>query len=132
MTRWMPEDEDSKLPGFSTHYVGVGGLVFSKDRKKILAIQEQKPIIEGLWKLPGGLVELNETLQDACVREVWEETGIKSKFVSIMGFREVQNFKFGQSDLYFVCMLEALSENIEIQMPNEIAKAEWKDLVSLY
>lgn len=90
----MPE-EDSKLPSFSTHYIGVGGLVISKDRQKILAIQEAKPIIQGMWKLPGGLVETGENIQTACAREVYEETGIESKFVSILGFREVQNFKFG-------------------------------------
>ncbi len=37
MTRWLPKDLN-KMPGFATHYVGVGGLVLSKDRKRILAI----------------------------------------------------------------------------------------------
>jgi hypothetical protein len=48
------------------------------------------------------------------MREVWEETGVKTKFQSILGFREVQNFKFGQADLYFVCMLSAEDETIDI------------------
>lgn len=68
------------MPSYASHYIGVGGLVLSKDKKKLLMIQEVKPIIEGLWKLPGGLVETGESLQEACIREVWEETGVKTSF----------------------------------------------------
>jgi ADP-ribose pyrophosphatase YjhB (NUDIX family) len=50
------------MPSFATHYIGVGGLVLNKEKTKILAIQEQKPLIEGLWKLPGGLVETGENI----------------------------------------------------------------------
>jgi hypothetical protein len=32
LTKWMPKDELNKMPGFASHYVGVGGLVISKDR----------------------------------------------------------------------------------------------------
>lgn len=46
-----------------------------------------------------------------------------------MGFREVQNMKFGQADLYFVCLLQALHEDIDIKHKDEIAKAEWKEFV---
>jgi hypothetical protein len=56
---------------------------------------------------------------------------VKTKFESILGFREVLNFKFGQADFYFVCILSAEDERIDIQMPDEVARAEWKPFVSL-
>ena len=80
LTKWLDKNSINKMPSFATHYVGVGGLVINNDRTKILAIQEQKPVIEGLWKLPGGLVETNESIHEACMREVWEETGVKTSF----------------------------------------------------
>lgn len=39
-----------------------------------------------------------------------EETGVKAKFISILGFRELLSYKFGHPDIYFVCLMEAESE----------------------
>ena len=70
--------------------------MLDKERKKVLCIQESKPIIENLWKLPGGLVETSESIHEAVVREVWEETGINAEFKSILGFRELLKYQWGQ------------------------------------
>jgi len=43
---------------------------------KFLAVERGHPPGEGTWALPGGSVELGETLQEAAEREVLEETGI--------------------------------------------------------
>jgi len=58
------------------------------------------------WKIPGGLSDLGEDLADACEREVFEETNLRTKFHSILGFRHSHNMQFNdRSDLYFVCRL---------------------------
>jgi len=90
MTSWLDEGPN-KMPGFASHYVGVGGLVLNKERDKMLCIQERKPPTElgRLWKLPGGLVESGESIEDAVKREVWEETGVQTRFLSVLGFREL-------------------------------------------
>lgn len=67
-------------------------------------------------------------MQEAAIREVWEETGVKAEFSAILGFRELIKYNFGQADLYFICLLEPTDERIEIQMEHEIAKAEWKHI----
>ena len=43
----------------------------------VLLVQRAKPPLQGLWSLPGGLVEAGETLDEAVRREVREETGIE-------------------------------------------------------
>ncbi len=56
LNKWLDKGP-SRLPGYATHYIGVGGLVMNKEKTKLLCIQEQRPLLPGVWKLPGGLVE---------------------------------------------------------------------------
>ena len=54
--------------------VAVGAVVFNKD--KVLLVLRAKPPAENHWTIPGGCVELGETLQEAAEREIREETGL--------------------------------------------------------
>jgi len=52
----------------------VGAVVFKED--KVLLVLRGKPPAEKQWSIPGGCVELGETLQEAAEREIAEEAGI--------------------------------------------------------
>lgn len=45
-------------------------------RGRVLLVQRANPPLQGQWNLPGGVVELGESLREAVVREVMEETGL--------------------------------------------------------
>ncbi len=45
----------------------------------VLLVRRAKPPSEGLWAIPGGSVELGETLQQAAERELFEETGVRAR-----------------------------------------------------
>jgi 8-oxo-dGTP diphosphatase len=55
--------------------VGVGALIF--DGGRILMAQRGKEPLKGWWSLPGGALEIGESLADAVRREVLEETGLE-------------------------------------------------------
>jgi ADP-ribose pyrophosphatase len=54
--------------------VGVGGVVLIDGR--VVLIRRGKEPLRGRWVIPGGTVELGETLHEALVREMQEETGL--------------------------------------------------------
>ncbi len=55
--------------------VGVGGVVVHEGR--VLLIRRGKEPLYGRWVVPGGTVELGESLHEALVREMREETGLE-------------------------------------------------------
>ena len=63
--------------------VAVDGLVLHDG--KLVAIRRKNEPFRGMPALPGGFVELGETVRDAVVREVREETGLETRTVRLVG-----------------------------------------------
>lgn len=71
-------------------------------------------------------------LGDTAVREVFEETGIKSEFKSILSIRQQHKHPgaFGKSDMYIICRLQPSSFTINF-CQQECLRCEWMDLDEL-
>ena len=64
-------------------FLTVDGLVFRGD--KFLAVRRGREPFKGHFALPGGFVEYGETMEEAAVREVLEETSLRTRVVGIVG-----------------------------------------------
>ncbi|KAK2506733.1 hypothetical protein MC885_020655 [Smutsia gigantea] len=130
LTLWLGEGP-SRLPGYATHQVGVAGAVFDENTRKILVVQDRNKL-KNMWKFPGGLSEPGEDIGDTAIREVFEETGIKSEFRSLLSVRQQHTNPgaFGKSDMYIVCRLKPHSFTINV-CQHECLRCEWMDLSDL-
>lgn len=53
--------------------------------KKILLVQRGVPPYKGKWSLPTGFMEIEETPDGACLRELKEETNLNGKILHLIG-----------------------------------------------
>jgi ADP-ribose pyrophosphatase YjhB (NUDIX family) len=116
-------DEGASIPLSATHFIGAGGVVIN-DRQELLVVSERhRPGNRLHYKPPGGALELGEHLVEAVVREL-EETGIQTRFESLVCFRHWHGFRYGKSLIYFVCRLWPLSDEVVLQS-EEIEECLW-------
>lgn len=72
-----------------------------------------------------------ENIPEAVEREVFEETGIRAKFKSLVGFRHAHGYAFGCSDIYFVARL--IPETLEIKKcSQEISECVWMKVINYF
>jgi ADP-ribose pyrophosphatase len=109
----------------SSPVVAVGAVVF-KDHK-VLLIQRANPPAKGLWAIPGGSVELGETLQQAAEREIQEETGINIQAGEpILTFDLIERGPAGRVRFHYVIVdLNADYISGEPQPGDDAALAAW-------
>ncbi|WP_185052264.1 NUDIX hydrolase [Thermocatellispora tengchongensis] len=85
------------MPDLPRHSVSVTAAVFRPDGR-VLAIKRAD---DGSWVPPGGVVELDETPEDAVIREVLEETHVRIEPEILTGV--YKNMKLGVVSLTFRC-----------------------------
>ncbi|HWN51044.1 MAG TPA: NUDIX hydrolase [Xanthobacteraceae bacterium] len=96
---------------------------------KVLIVRRARPPAGGLYTLPGGGVEVGETLIEAVVREVREETALAIEPVALAGYREaITRDGDGRIERHFVILPFAARWIAgEPMLNDELSEAMWLD-----
>ncbi len=110
-------------------FIGVAGLILKGN--KVLFGKRKGRHGGGTWAPPGGKLEFNEKFEDAVMREVLEETGLKVKVIRFAGVTNNIFKKEGKHSitLFFVCRINSGKlHNMEPDKCEEFGWFEWNAL----
>lgn len=105
--------------------VGVGGVIIAGGRT--LLIRRGGPPLEGQWSIPGGMLELGETIEEGVRRELAEETGIEVRVLDLIEvFERVIPGEEGRTRYHFV-ILDYLCEMVsgEARAASDVIDVAW-------
>ena len=110
----------------------VDAIVFVKERNStfVLLIQRGKEPFLQQWALPGGFINLDETLEVACMRELEEETGLKVDHMTQFKTYDAINRDPRHRTISVVYQAE-LEEKKPVKGNDDAARAEWFSLDDL-
>ncbi|MBI3172120.1 MAG: NUDIX domain-containing protein [Chloroflexi bacterium] len=88
--------------------VGCSATIFDAAHEKVLLTQRAD---NGRWCLPGGGLDPGESVEEACIREVWEETGLHVRITRLIGVYSDPNqlviYNDGNKAFFVVMSFEA-------------------------
>lgn len=105
--------------------IGVGGVVISDGR--VLLIRRGGPPLQGQWSIPGGMLEVGETLIEGVRRELAEETGIQVQVRSLIEvFERIDRDASGKAQYHFV-VLDYLCEAVRgtARAGSDVSEVAW-------
>ena len=121
LSQWLP-DSKSRLPLGPSHQVGVGAVILNPlDVSQMLVVKEKSgPAAKyDLWKMPTGLLDPNEYVNEGAKRELYEETSLTATFKNILSIRQSHRGNGATSDMFFLCLMELDDESGDNNGGNE-------------
>ena len=107
--------------------VGVGAIILREG--KILLEQRGNEPARGQWTIPGGVVEVGESLEAAVLRETFEETGLHGEIVGLIDVvDQVHRDKEGKIEYHYVIIDYTVKAKGEPKPASDAAALKWVPL----
>src|SRR5712671_4974585 len=122
----MPEDRQSRQYP-DRPIVGVGAVVI--DSARILLVRRASAPLKGKWSIPGGALEMGETLIAAVKRETLEETGLAVEPIEVAGVIDrIIPDSTGRIQYHYVLvdyLCKLISDAGELRPASDVDQARW-------
>jgi ADP-ribose pyrophosphatase YjhB (NUDIX family) len=105
--------------------LGIGAIIF--DDGKLLIVERGKEPLKGYWSLPGGILEVGETLMDGIRREVLEETGLEVEPLTVFEiFERIMPDANGKTEYHYV-LIDYLCKPVggRLQAASDVSRVAW-------
>jgi 8-oxo-dGTP pyrophosphatase MutT (NUDIX family) len=94
--------------------------------EKILLARDHRN--ETIWELPGGRINVDESIEMALKREVLEELGVAVTIKDLIYSEQIIHTGDGSPHLFITCTASLVDENQPIHVPSEeLAEIKWVD-----
>ena len=105
--------------------VGVGAIIVEGGRVALVK-RGQAPLL-GEWSIPGGMLELGETLRQGAEREAVEETGLRVRATDVLGVFDRVLLDAAKRCQYHYVLIDFLCERIsgDLHAAGDAADARW-------
>lgn len=100
-------------------------LIHNKETEQVLMVHNKDV---NSWSMPGGAVEEDETLEQAAIREVQEETGLMVEIGDVVAVNECFFKGSNEHAIFITFRAEIIGGEISIEDPDEISKVTWVDI----
>ena len=121
LSKALPKASSKTLP--TTPALTVDCVIYDR-QGRVLLIRRKNPPFQGSYALPGGFVDVGETVEDGCRREVREETGLNVKGLRLVGVYSDPD-RDPRGHTVSAVFLTQLSEPQVATAGDDAAAAEW-------
>lgn len=97
-------------------------LVYNNEANQVLMVYNDDV---STWSLPGGLVEDGETLEQAAIREFFEETGMNAEIENVVAINECKFQSNNEHAIFVTFKVKIIGGTSKILRPNEISEIKW-------
>ena len=112
--------------------ITVDAIIFYKKASllKIVLIRRKNEPFKNQWALPGGFLEVNESLEEGAIRELEEETGLKvEKLQQVRAFGRPERDPRGRT--ISIAFVGVIDEESKLKAHDDAADAKWFDINDL-
>src|ERR1700687_1956527 len=105
--------------------VGVGAIIIEHDR--VVLVKRGQAPLAGEWSIPGGVLEVGETLRQAAIREAMEETGLTVEVGELLGVYDRVLRDADERTIYHSVLIDFLCRRIvgELRAAGDADDARW-------